>query len=209
MRWIVKRWEKIGGSDPGQYILPHHARRTPQQKEDPSHTGAGPLFTEPMGQIYRAARAILKDAGLAHLDAYDMRSHTITKLLSDPNVSDQMYTEIVGHVGAAMKRRYSKQRMENKRGAMDAMCKTQVELCELEVESEVEARTQTVQSEVRASMGLPEKPIHAETTVRSSPAHSPDMRHPDVQAEIKRQVDLAFRVALAGLDRPKGRFAED
>jgi hypothetical protein len=144
MRWIVKRWEKIGGSDPGQYILPHHARRTPQQKEDPSHTGAGPLFTEPMGQIYRAARAILKDAGLAHLDPYDMRSHAITKLLSDPNVSDQMYTEIVGHVGAAMKRRYSKQRMENKRGAMDAMCKTQVELCELEVESEVEARTQTV-----------------------------------------------------------------
>jgi hypothetical protein len=27
------------------------------------------------------------------------RSHAITKLLSNPEVSDQMYTEIVGHVG--------------------------------------------------------------------------------------------------------------
>jgi hypothetical protein len=45
------------------------------------------------------------------------RSHAITKLLSNPEVSDQMYTEIVGHVGNPMKRRYSKQRKENKRGA--------------------------------------------------------------------------------------------
>jgi hypothetical protein len=40
-----------------------------------------------------------------------------------------MYKEIVGHVGEAMKRRYSKQRMENKRGAMDAMCRKQIDLC--------------------------------------------------------------------------------
>ena len=164
MRWIIKRWEQLGGNDPSQFILPHHARRTPQQKADPSHTSAGPIFTEPMGQIYRAARAILKDAGLAHLDPYDMRSHAITKLLSDPTVSDQIYTEIVGHVGNAMKRRYSKQRMENKRGAMDAMCKAQVELCEQEVETEVAAGTQEVQSEVRASMGLPENPVQTEST---------------------------------------------
>ena len=60
--------------------------------------------------------------GLSHLKVYDMRSHAITKLLSDPQVSDQMYTEIAGHVGEAMKRRYSKQRMEKKKIAMDAMC---------------------------------------------------------------------------------------
>jgi hypothetical protein len=33
----------------------------------------------------------------------------------------------VGHVGDAMKRRYSKQRMEKKRVAMDAMCKKHVQ----------------------------------------------------------------------------------
>src|ERR1700722_12817549 len=122
MRWIVKRWEKLGGTDADQYILPHHARRTTEEKSQRGHTAAGPIFTEPMGHIYRAARGILKDAGLDHLDPYDMRSHAITKLLSNPDVSDQVYTEIVGHVGDAMKRRYSKQQMEKKRIAMDAIC---------------------------------------------------------------------------------------
>lgn len=126
MRWIVQRWEELGGSDTESYILPHRARRTKEQQLQPGHQARPPIFDEPMGHIYRAARAILKDAGLAHLDPYDMRSHAITKLLSDPKVSDQMYTEIVGHVGDAMKRRYSKQRMENKKIAMDAMCKKQL-----------------------------------------------------------------------------------
>lgn len=127
IRWIIKRWDKLGGSDPEHFILPHHARRTDEEKAQRGHAAAGPIFTEPMGHIYRAARGILKDAGLDHLDPYDMRSHAITKLLSNPEVSDQMYTEIVGHVGQAMKRRYSKQRLEKKRVAMDAMCKKHVE----------------------------------------------------------------------------------
>jgi integrase len=122
MRWIVKRWEDLGGSDDEQYILPHRAKRTKEQRASRGHQAQPPMFDVPMGHIYRAARGILKDAGLGHLDPYDMRSHAITKLLSNPNVSDQMYTEIVGHVGDAMKRRYSKQRMENKRVALDAMC---------------------------------------------------------------------------------------
>jgi integrase len=157
MRWIIRRWEELGGSDPDHYILPHHARRTDQEKAGRGHAGAFPIFTEPMGHIYRAARGILHDAGLDHLDPYDMRSHAITRLLSDPGVSDQMYTEIVGHVGNAMKRRYSKQRMELKRVAMDAMCRTQVDLCEQQAESEVAAHKEQVESEVRAALGLSEK----------------------------------------------------
>lgn len=128
MRWIVKRWEKLGGSGEDEYILPHRARRTEEERSRAGHKPTSPpIFTEPMGHIYRAARGILKDAGLDHLDPYDMRSHTITRLLSDPSVSDQMYTEIVGHVGDDMKRRYSKQRMELKRVAMDTLCKKQVQ----------------------------------------------------------------------------------
>jgi integrase len=158
MRWIVKRWEDLGGIDHDQYILPHRARRTREEQGRAGHKPTSPpIFTEPMGHIYRAARGILKDAGLPHLDPYDMRSHAITRLLSNPEVSDQMYTEIVGHVGNAMKRRYSKQRMENKRGAMDAMCRTQVELCERQAEVEAENRTNEIESEVRISFGLPEK----------------------------------------------------
>jgi integrase len=198
MRWIVKRWEGMGGSDPDQYILPHHARRTAQEKAQPGHTAAGPIFEEPMGHIYRAARAILKDAGLDHLDPYDMRSHAITKLLSDPNVSDQMYTEIVGHVGNAMKRRYSKQRMENKRGAMDAMCRTQVDLCEQQAELEVLAGKQQVESEVRTSLGPPEKPGVAEARAQrceqipTPQGQVPNIEQPSIQAEIDRRVALAL-----------------
>lgn len=114
MRWIMHRFEELGGSKPEDFILPHRSR-----------TRGGPVdFTEPQGHIYRAARGILADAGLSHLDPYDMRSHAITKLLEDPNVSDQMYEEITGHRGKAMRRRYSKQRMENKKKALDAFLVT-------------------------------------------------------------------------------------
>jgi hypothetical protein len=116
-----------------------------------------------------------------------MRSHAITKLLSDPSVSDQVYTEIVGHVGNAMKRRYSKQRMEKKRGAMDAMCRTQIDLCEQQAESEATARKQQAESEVRTSLGLPEKkmPEHPEQT--STPqGRIPSIGYPSIQASRSR-----------------------
>jgi integrase len=193
MRWIVKRWEKLGGREVDHYILPHHARRKPEERLQSGHAGAGPIFIEPMGHIYRAARGILHDAGLGHLDPYDMRSHAITKLLSNPEVSDQMYTEIVGHVGNAMKRRYSKQRMENKRGAMDAMCRKQIDLCEQQAEGEILARKQQVESEVRVPLGLPENKTPEWPEQTSMPQlQIPNIEHPSIQAEIDRRVALAL-----------------
>jgi hypothetical protein len=221
MRWLVNRWEQLGGTQPDQYILPHHGRRTEQEKSRRTKRSA-PVFSEPMGHIYRAARGILKDAGLSHLDPYDMRSHAITKLLSNPAVSDQMYTEIVGHVGQAMKRRYSKQRMENKRGAMDAMCKGQVDLCERQADSEVKARNQGLESEVRSSLGLPAKlaqsplpPVSsvgpsnsrgrrrtmrrrlaANRPMRATRPPSTNFDDPALKEEIDRRVTAAVRAAL-------------
>lgn len=122
MRFIIRRWEDLGGTEPAQYILPHHARRTDEEKACKGHKRKSPpIWTEPMGHIYRAARGILQEAGLGHLDPYDMRSHACTKLLSDPDVSDQVYEEITGHKGQAMRRRYSKQRLEKKGMALDRM----------------------------------------------------------------------------------------
>jgi hypothetical protein len=46
-------------------------------------------------------------------------------------------------------------------------------------------------------MGLPEKPIQTEATARSASTRPPDMTHPEIQAEIKRQVDLALRGRLS------------
>lgn len=119
MRWIVRRWQDLGGSNPNQYILPHRARVR----------GGPPLFDEPMGHIYRAARGILKEAGLSHLDPYDMRSHAATKILSDPECSDQVYAELVGHSSGdwQMRMRYSRQRLEKKAVVTDRMCASFVE----------------------------------------------------------------------------------
>ena len=124
VRWLLHRWEKLGGTESNQYILPHNATRDPNTKQRKGHKRTDPPdFSTPMGHIYRAARGILKDAGLSHLDPYDMRSHAITKLLSDPNVSDQVYEELSGHSGRQMRMRYSKQRLEKKKVATDGLCK--------------------------------------------------------------------------------------
>ena len=125
MRWIIRRWEELGGTGSEQYILPHNATREPGKKSHGRVTP--PDFTQPMGHIYRAARGILKDAGLSHLHPYDMRSHAITKILSDPNCSDQVYEEIAGHSGRQMRMRYSKQRLEKKAVVMEKLCRDVIE----------------------------------------------------------------------------------
>jgi integrase len=123
MRWILRRWENLGGSEPTQYILPHHAHRPEEERKAAGHKRKSPPdFTQPMGHIYRAARGILKEAGLGHMDPYDMRSHFGTKLLSDPTVSDQMFQEIFGHGNTRTRDRYSKQRIEKKAVALDTLC---------------------------------------------------------------------------------------
>jgi hypothetical protein len=51
-----------------------------------------------------------------------MRSHFGTKLLADPDVSDQMFQEIFGHSNTRTRDRYSKQRIEKKAIALDKLC---------------------------------------------------------------------------------------
>lgn len=110
MKFLVERWKKAGGVDPKTYILYHRAQRRHSEID----------FNKPQGHIYKAARQILANAGLGHLDPYDMRSHAITKLLSNPKVSSQVAQEIAGHISKKMQDRYSRQRLENKSSALDA-----------------------------------------------------------------------------------------
>lgn len=123
MRWLVRRWEKLGGTESGQYLLPHHTRRSAEERQAKGHARKSPpIFDEPMGHIYNAVRSILKEAELSHLKPYDMRSHAITRMLANPKVSDQTYEELAGHVGKQMRRRYSRQQLETKQVATDAIC---------------------------------------------------------------------------------------
>src|SRR6185437_13634040 len=115
LRWIVHRWENLGGNGPEQFILPHYGSHTHQQVSNSHNLKTVPDFTRPMGGIERAARSILDEAGLKDFVEYDMRSTFGTKLLNDPNVSDQMFKEIFGHSPRSREQdRYSNQRLEKK-----------------------------------------------------------------------------------------------
>jgi len=116
MRWLLKRWSDLGGKEPTDYLLPHHGRHIDRKNRD-SHA----IFTEPMLGIQKAARSILKEAGLNSFKIYDMRSTFCTKLLSDPDVSDQTFRELFGHNTAEMRNRYSAQRLQKKAVAVEKL----------------------------------------------------------------------------------------
>lgn len=118
MTWILERWKKLGGNSDEHCILPHrprgeragHWRKTIPARLD-----------EPMTSIYRAFTSIRKAAGLPNFRVYDCRVQAITKLLSHPEVSAQVSKEIAGHISQAMQNRYSIQRFETKKAALDAL----------------------------------------------------------------------------------------
>jgi integrase len=112
MKWILRRWEDMGGTEPEQYVLPHLARRAPDDKNKKKKSE--PIFTEPMLTIWNAARKILNEAGLSHLDPYDCRSHFATKIMENPDVSEMEAGEWIGHsrVAREMNRRYFAPKMK-------------------------------------------------------------------------------------------------
>lgn len=176
MAWILIRWEKLGGSSEEQYILPHHARRSPEERAGRGHRRKSPPdFNEPMGHIYRAARSILKEAGLDHFRIYDCRVQAITKLLSDPAVSPQVSKEIAGHITQAMQDRYSIQKLDTKRAALEA------------IESQVQAPPpEPPRIEVQQAASEPQSPLQAL-----------------IEAEITKQVALALQGMASQLPAPR------
>jgi integrase len=153
MAWILDRWKKLGGNSEEHYILPHRPR-VPQ-----SHW----LLDEPMGSISTAFTQIRIASGLRHFRLYDCRVQAITKLLSNPMVSPQVCREIAGHVSQVMTDRYSIQRFDTKKAALDAL-------------EDPSAR--------------PPEPVPPPTPAA---AISNDPMQPAIQAEIARQVALALQ----------------
>jgi integrase len=190
LRWLVKRWEQLGGTEPDHYILPHHARRSSSERAGRGHRRKSPPdFYTPMGHIYRAARAILKEAGLEGFVPYDMRSHAITKILSDPNASEQMVRELIGHSNTRTRDRYSKQRLENKAAIMDRACLEQEPAVKLIAAAKLQpAAPEAVETVDKTDMQsvLSEQPA-------ISPAATNILMNELIQAEIARQVAMALQ----------------
>jgi integrase len=84
-------------------------------------THGQPDPTRPVGHWRRAWKAIMKTAGVSGARFYDSRHTAVTDLLQNPNASEEVAKAIVGHVSRRMLERYSHQRMEAKRAAVDAL----------------------------------------------------------------------------------------
>jgi hypothetical protein len=56
-----------------------------------------------------------------HISAYSFRHHAITKLLENPDVSEETAESIAGHISHRMKKRYSHTRIEVRRAAVEVL----------------------------------------------------------------------------------------
>jgi integrase len=84
-----------------------------------THGKADPL--RPVGHWRKAWKSVVKAAGVSQGRFYDSRHTAVTDLLQNPKVSEEVAKAIVGHVSRRMLERYSHQRMEAKRAAVDAL----------------------------------------------------------------------------------------
>jgi integrase len=68
-----------------------------------------------MGSWKKAWRSLRTRAKMPTLRMYDLRHHVITKLMEDPEISEQTVEEMAGHaLSSRMKKRYSHIRMKPK-----------------------------------------------------------------------------------------------
>jgi integrase len=78
-------------------------------------------FDQPQQDWKTAWNKMRKAIGMPTLRVYDLRHTCITRLLSNPDVSERVVIETVGHVNNNMLQRYSHQRLEDKAKALDTL----------------------------------------------------------------------------------------
>lgn len=78
----------------------------------------------PIGSWRRAWRSLLRAAGVPYTRFYNCRHTACTNLLQNPEVSEEVAKSIMGHASRKMLERYSHQRIEAKRAALNALPKS-------------------------------------------------------------------------------------
>jgi integrase len=109
--YLIERWERIGGTEPDQFLLPHRAHIA----------GASWDFYTPMGSIKNAHAKIMKAAKIKNFRIYDCRHHGQSKWLSNPKLTPELVDAMAGHTSAAMRKRYGHFLIEQMRQAVDDM----------------------------------------------------------------------------------------
>jgi len=90
---------------------------------------------------------------------YSFRHHAITKLLENPDVSEEVAEALAGHISHQMKKRYSHIRMEARRAAVEALSRVHPAAAAADKTDLVYLSNQQVHEMVEA--GLPAKVIAA------------------------------------------------
>jgi len=80
--------------------------------------------TEPLTSWRTAWRKILKAAGVDRTRFYNTRHTCVTDLLQNPQASEEVVKSICGHVDKRILERYSHQRIEAKRRALESMAES-------------------------------------------------------------------------------------
>jgi integrase len=108
MEYLLKRAKDLGAVEPLHYLLPFRVRRGTYDPERPC-------------KGWRTAHNQLCGACGIQVSPYSFRHHAITKLLENPEVSEETAEAIAGHISHAMKKRYSHTRMHVRRAAVEAL----------------------------------------------------------------------------------------
>jgi integrase len=109
----MSRAAALGSIKPEHYLFPFRVGRG----------RSGGVYDPERHQLsfYKAWMEITAEAGLYGFRLYDLRHTAITKLLENPEVSEETTEAIAGHVSHRMKKRYSHVRIEVRRAAVQAM----------------------------------------------------------------------------------------
>lgn len=108
VEYLSERAKRLGVTEPCHYLIPYRIKKGTYDPERPA-----------LGWRY-ALHEMLVAAGL-HISAYSFRHHAITKLLENPDVSEETAEAIAGHISHRMKKRYSHTRIEVRRSAVEAL----------------------------------------------------------------------------------------
>lgn len=110
IQYLRERSRRLGCTEPHHYLLPFRIHRGLYDPERPCKS-------------WRTAHNALCMAAEIDVSPYSFRHHAITKLLENPDVSDETSEALAGHISSRMKKRYSHTRLSVKRAAVEALGK--------------------------------------------------------------------------------------
>lgn len=118
MHWIIKRWEKLGGKEPTDYLFPHRSGIKQAR------------FDQHMTSTYRVWSTIKREWLRQHPEAeakkntrhYDTRVSAASLLLGNPALSLPTIEKALGWTpGSKMRKRYHRVELEDQREALNTL----------------------------------------------------------------------------------------